>query len=81
MQIMEGDVIATIRQNHRYFAHYHTGGVPGRHEIDDTQELNYPAVMRAIVDTGFKGFVAQEFVPSRPDVIASLRQCVQICDV
>ncbi|HVU18699.1 MAG TPA: TIM barrel protein [Candidatus Didemnitutus sp.] len=81
MQIMEGDVIATIRQNHQYFAHYHTGGVPGRHEIDDTQELYYPAVMRAIVDTGFKGHVAQEFIPARPDVIASLRQGVRICDV
>ncbi|HEY4301831.1 MAG TPA: TIM barrel protein [Candidatus Didemnitutus sp.] len=81
MQIMEGDVIATIREHHQHFAHYHTGGVPGRHEIDDTQELYYPAVMRAIVDTGFKGFVAQEFVPSHPDVIASLRQCVRICDV
>jgi len=81
MQIMEGDVIATIRENHGWFAHYHTGGVPGRHEIDDTQELNYPAVMRAIVDTGFKGYVAQEFVPARPDVLASLHQAVQICDV
>lgn len=81
MQIMEGDVIATIRAQHQHFAHYHTGGVPGRHEIDDTQELNYPAVMRAVLDTGFKGFVAQEFIPSRPDVIASLRQGVRICDV
>jgi hydroxypyruvate isomerase len=81
MQIMEGDVIATIQQNHQHFAHFHTGGVPGRHEIDDTQELYYPAVMRAIVGTGFKGYVAQEFVPARPDVIASLRQGVQICDV
>ena len=81
MQIMEGDVIATIRANHQYFAHYHTGGVPGRAEIDDTQELNYPAIMRAIVATGFKGHVAQEFVPKRPDVLASLRQGVQICDV
>jgi hydroxypyruvate isomerase len=81
MQIMEGDVIATIRANHQYFGHYHTGGVPGRAEIDETQELNYPAIMRAIVDTGFKGYVAQEFVPKRPDVLASLRQGVQICDV
>ena len=81
MQIMEGDVIATIRANHQYFGHYHTGGVPGRAEIDDTQELNYPAIMRAIVETGFKGYVAQEFVPKRPDVLASLRQGVQICDV
>jgi hydroxypyruvate isomerase len=81
MQIMEGDVIATIRANHEYFAHYHTGGVPGRAEIDDTQELNYPAIMRAIVETGFQGYVAQEFVPKRPDVLASLRQGVRICDV
>jgi hydroxypyruvate isomerase len=81
MQIMEGDVIATIRKHHPYFAHYHTGGVPGRAEIDETQELNYPAIVQAILDTGFKGFVAQEFVPKRPDVIASLKQGVKICDV
>jgi hydroxypyruvate isomerase len=81
MQIMEGDLIATIRENHQYIAHYHTGGVPGRGEIDETQEINYPAVMKAIVETGFKGFVAQEFVPKRPDPIASLRQGVQVCDV
>jgi hydroxypyruvate isomerase len=81
MQIMEGDVIATIRKFHQYIAHYHTGGVPGRHEIDDTQELYYPAVMKAIAETGFKGHVAQEFIPARPDVLASLKQGVQICDV
>jgi hydroxypyruvate isomerase len=81
MQIMDGDVIDTIRENHQYFGHYHTGGVPGRGEIDETQELNYPAVMKAIVATGFKGFVAQEFVPKRPDPIASLKQGVLICDV
>ena len=81
MQIMEGDVIATIRAHHPHFAHYHTGGVPGRHEIDDTQELHYPAIMRAILETGFKGYVAQEFIPARPDVLASLRQGVAICDV
>ena len=81
MQIMEGDVIATIKKHHEYFAHYHTGGVPGRHEIDDTQELYWPAIMKAIVATGFKGFVAQEFIPARPDMIASLAQAVQICDV
>ncbi|OIN59975.1 hydroxypyruvate isomerase [Arsenicibacter rosenii] len=80
MQIMEGDVIATIKKYHPYFAHYHTGGVPGRAEIDDTQELNYPAIMRAIVDTGYKGFVGQEFVPKR-DPLASLKQSIQICDV
>jgi hydroxypyruvate isomerase len=81
MQIMEGDIVATIRKNHQYFGHYHTGGVPGRNEIDETQEINYPAVMKAILDTGFKGFVAQEFIPKRPDVIASLKQGVTICDV
>jgi hydroxypyruvate isomerase len=81
MQIMEGDIIDTIRENHQYFGHYHTGGVPGRNEIDDTQEINYPAVMKAIVATGYKGFVGQEFVPKRPDPLASLKQAVQICDV
>src|SRR5215471_1183805 len=81
MRIMEGDLIAHIRESHQYYAHYHTGGVPGRGEIDDSQEINYPAVMRAIIETGFKGFVAQEFVPKRADVLASLRQGVQICDV
>jgi hydroxypyruvate isomerase len=81
MQIMEGDVIRTIRDNHQYFGHYHTGGVPGRHEIDETQELNWPAIMRAIVDTGFTGYVAQEFIPAKPDRIASLAAAVQVCDV
>jgi hydroxypyruvate isomerase len=81
MQIMEGDVIATIKKHHKWFAHYHTGGVPGRHEIDETQELNYPAIMQAIAATGFKGHVAQEFIPARPDVLASLKQGVGICDV
>lgn len=81
MQIMEGDVIATLRQHAKYISHYHTGGVPGRAEIDDTQELNYPAIMRAIVETGFKGYVGQEFIPRRPDKIASLKQGVMICDV
>ena len=78
MQIMEGDLIQTIRDNHQYFGHYHTGGVPGRAEIDETQEINYPAVMKAIVETGYKGFVAQEFVPKRVDVLASLKQGVDI---
>jgi hydroxypyruvate isomerase len=81
MQIMEGDVIATIRANHEFFAHYHTGGVPGRAEIDETQELNYPAIMRAIIETGFQGYVAQEFVPKRAVPLDSLRQSVKICDV
>ncbi len=81
MQIMEGDVIATIRKYQKYISHYHTGGVPGRHEIDESQELNYPAIMKAILDTGFKGHVAQEFIPAREDKIGSLRQGVGICDV
>ena len=80
MQIMEGDVIATIRANAQHIAHFHTGGVPGRNEIDDTQELNYRRVMQAIADTGFTGFVAQEFVPKR-DPLTSMRQAFEICDV
>jgi hydroxypyruvate isomerase len=81
MQIMEGDIIRTIRDNHKYIAHYHTGGVPGRHEIDETQEIYYPSIMSAIAETGFKGFVAQEFIPARADKIASLKQGVGICDI
>lgn len=80
VQIMEGDIIRTIRDYSDYFAHYHTAGVPGRHEIDDTQELYYPAIMKAIVDTGFDGYVAQEFVPTR-EPLESLREAVEICDV
>ncbi|GEO10301.1 hydroxypyruvate isomerase family protein [Segetibacter aerophilus] len=81
MQIMEGDVIATIKQYHPYISHYHTGGVPGRAEIDETQELYYPAIVKAILDTGYKGHIAQEFVPKRPDALDSLRQSVKICDI
>ena len=81
MQIMEGDLIQNIRDYHQYIGHYHTGGVPGRNEIDETQETNYPAVMRAIVATGYKGFVSQEFIPKQADALASLRRCVEICDV
>lgn len=81
MQIMEGDVIRTIRDYHEYFGHYHTGGNPGRHEIDETQELYYPAIMKAILETGFKGYVAQEFIPSWEDKIAALKQGITICDV
>ncbi|MFT2008342.1 hydroxypyruvate isomerase family protein [Pontibacter sp. 13R65] len=81
MQIDEGDVIRTIRDNHQYIAHYHTAGVPGRHEIDESQELYYPAIMKAIHETGFKGYVAQEFIPVQPDKLASLKKAVQICDV
>ena len=80
MQIDEGDVIATIRKYKDYFGHYHTAGVPGRNELDENQELNYTAIMRAIVDTGFKGFVAQEFIPKR-DPMKSLEEAIRICDV
>lgn len=81
MQIDEGDVIHNINEYHKYIAHYHTGGVPGRNEIDDSQELNYPAIMRAILATGFKGYVAQEFIPKSTDKLAALKKCIQICDV
>lgn len=81
MQIMEGDVIQTIRAAKDHIFHYHTGGVPGRHEINDSQELNYPAIMRAIADTGYTGFVGQEFTPAGPDPLASLREALQICSV
>ena len=81
MQIDEGDVIRTIKANHQYIAHYHTGGVPGRNEIDTTQELYYPAIMDTILKTGFSGFVAQEFIPSWPDKISALKKGVEICDV
>lgn len=80
MQVMEGDVIRTIRRNVAHIGHFHTGGVPGRHEIDDGQELNYRAVARAIADIGFQGYVAHEFEPSR-DPLTSLREAVAICDV
>ncbi len=80
MQVMEGNVIATIRANAQHIAHFHTGGIPGRGEIDDTQELNYRRVMQAIADIGFAGFVGQEFVPKR-DPLTSLKQAYEICDV
>ena len=80
MQIMEGDVIRTIRDNHKYIAHYHTGGNPGRNEIDETQELNYPAIVKAIVATGYKGYLGQEFIPKR-DPVKSLTQAFRLCDV
>jgi hydroxypyruvate isomerase len=80
MQIMEGDVIATIREHHKHIAHYHTGGVPGRNEIDETQELFYKRICEAILETGFTGYLAQEFIPKR-EPMASLRMCAQICDV
>lgn len=81
MQIDEGDVINNIRTFHPYISHYHTAGVPGRNEIDDTQELFYPAIIKAILATGFKGYVAQEFIPRYADKIKSLRDAVNICDV
>ncbi len=81
MQIMEGDIIRTIKENEKYISHYHTGGVPGRNEIDETQELYYPAIMKAIAETGFDGFVAQEFIPSRDDALKSLKQGIDICNI
>jgi hydroxypyruvate isomerase len=84
MQIDEGDVIRTIKDNSTYIGHYHTGGVPGRHEIDERQELYYPAIMKAILETGFKGYVAQEFIPTGKDdkeKVASLKNAIKICDV
>jgi hydroxypyruvate isomerase len=84
MQIDEGDVIRTIRDNKDFFGHYHTAGVPGRHEIDDTQELYYPAIMRAILETGFTDYVAQEFIPTgktNDEKIAALKKAVKTCDV
>ena len=80
MQIMEGDVIRHIQDFHQYYGHYHTGGNPGRNEIDETQELYYPAIMKAIVATGYKGYVGQEFMPKR-DPLTSLAQAARICDV
>jgi len=81
MQVNEGNVIQNIREYHQYITHYHTAGVPGRHEIDDTQELYYPAIIRAIKDTGFNGYVAQEFIPAQKDNVESLRKAIQICDI
>lgn len=81
MQVMEGDVIATIRALHPYIAHYHTGGVPGRNEINASQELFYPAIMKTIVETGYQGHVAQEFVPKEPEPLESLREAIRICSV
>ncbi len=80
IQIMEGDIITRIKEFHPYIAHYHTAGNPGRNEIDDTQEINYPPIMKAILETGYQGYVGQEFVPLR-DQMASLNQAVRLCDV
>ena len=81
VQIMNGDVIRRIHQYKDYIAHYHTAGVPGRGELDDTQEINYPAVMRAILETGYQGYVAQEFIPTWPDKVLALRHAAKVCDV
>ncbi len=81
MQIMEGDVIHTIRDQFKWMGHFHTGGVPGRHEINDTQELNYRAIATAIADLHYQGFVAHEFVPTRTDPFASLAEAVRVCSV
>ena len=81
MQINEGDIIRTINENHQFIGHYHTAGVPGRNEIDQTQELFYPAIIKAIVATGFKGFVAQEFIPKNKQPMQSLENAIMICDV
>jgi hydroxypyruvate isomerase len=84
MQINEGDIIRTIQDHHQYFGHYHTAGVPGRHEIDESQELYYPAIAKAILNTGFDGYLAQEFIPSpvnNAGKAASLKDAVVICDV
>ena len=81
MQIQEGDIIRTIRENHYYFGHYHTAGVPGRNEIEENQELFYPAIMKVILETGYEGIVAQEFIPTREDPTESLRKAITLCDV
>ncbi|MBN8587859.1 MAG: TIM barrel protein [Rhodothermia bacterium] len=81
MQIMEGDLIRTIQKHQKHISHYHTGGNPGRNEINQTQEIYYPAIMKALVAIGFKGYVAQEFIPKSKNPMASLREAIQICDV
>jgi hydroxypyruvate isomerase len=81
VQIMQGDVIVRLRKYKDYIAHYHTAGNPGRHEIDDTQEINYPGIMRAIAETGYQGFVGQEFIPTWRDPVAALRHAARVCDV
>ncbi len=84
MQINEGDVIRTIKNDHQFFGHYHTAGVPGRHEIDETQELFYPAIMKAIAETGYAGYVAQEFIPTGKDKnakVSALKKAIRTCDI
>jgi hydroxypyruvate isomerase len=79
MQIMEGDIIRTIQTHHQHISHYHTAGVPGRHEFDATQELNYPAIARAIADTGYNGYIGQEYVPSTKDPFEFLPKAIKLC--
>ena len=81
VQIMNGDVIRRLRKYKDVIGHYHTAGVPGRGELDENQEINYPAVMRAIVETGYRGFVAQEFIPTWEDRKEALRHAARVCDV
>lgn len=81
MQIMEGDIISSIQKYHQYINHYHTGGVPGRNEINDGQELYYPAIIKAIADTGFQGYIAQEFIPTNVDKLFALREAIKTCDI
>jgi len=84
MQINEGDVIRTIKDHHEYFGHFHTAGVPGRHEINETQELYYPAIIKAILETGYKGYVAQEYIPTgktSEEKVAALKKAIKVCDV
>ncbi|MEL7422103.1 MAG: TIM barrel protein, partial [Bacteroidota bacterium] len=81
MQIMEGNLIQNIRDYHSYIAHYHTGGVPGRREINASQEINYPAVVQAIAATGYEGYIGQEFIPSYDDKISALEEGLQICSL
>lgn len=84
MQSMHGDHIRNVRKYGKYISHYHTGGMPGRKEIDETQEIYYPAIIKAIIDSGYKGFLGQEFIPTAKDkegMLASLKRCVAICDV
>ncbi len=80
-QIMDGNILQTIKENLQWIGHFHTGGVPGRHELDDTQELNWRTVMKGIADLGFQGFVAHEFIPTKPDPLDSLREAVLLSDV
>ena len=81
MQIMEGDIIRTIKRGHKYFGHYHTAGNPGRNEIDETQEIYYPPIVKAILETAYKGYFCQEFVPKKADKMASLAEAIRICDI